>query len=284
MADQEAVSRGKPMSVGSVSLYQQDQNYWNQAQAQSQASSAQNSLINVIGAAMTDLSKGEASIANGIALKRVNSQLSAAVQAALGGSTSSATSSTATSSSASSSSAASKGAPATGVGTVPLSTGTSLATLGILPGGKISVTTGLTTTTYVSTGSDTVGDLINALNVNLSTNAQVTASLNGHGQLVITGRNDTAYVTVSGTGTDAAAIGFGVGHTTFKPTAPTPAASAPATSSASTSASAGSSTGKSSKSSKTSSTSASVATTSLSTAAGILSADGVSGSLVDMLA
>jgi len=278
------------MSVGSVSLYQQDQNYWNQAQAQSQASSAQNSLINVIGAAMTDLSKGKASIANGIALKRVNSQLSAAVQAALGNSTSSSSSSSsATSTSASSSSATStstKGAPAVGIGTVPLSTGTSLATLGILAGGKISVTTGLTTTTYVSTGSDTVGDLINALNVDLPTNAQVTASLNSHGQLVITGRNDTAYVTVGGTGTDAAVLGFGVGHTTFKPTAPTPAASttAPATSSASTSASAGSSTGKSSKSSKTSSTSAPVATTGLSTAAGILSADGVSGSLVDMLA
>jgi hypothetical protein len=273
------------MSVGSVSLYQQDLNYWNQAQAQSQATSAQNSLINVIGAAMTDLAKGEASLANGTALKRVNSELSAAVQAALGGSTSSSsTSSTATSSSASSSSAtstASKGAPATAVGTAPLSTGTSLAALGILPGGKIGVTTGLTTTTYVSTGSDTVGDLINALNVDLPTNAQVTASLNGHGQLVITGRNDTAYVTVSGTGTDAAAIGFGIGHTTFKPTAPTPAASATSSSSStsSTAAATGSSTSKSSKSSKSP-----TATTGLSTAAGILSADGVSGSLVDMLA
>ena len=156
--------------------------------------------------------------------------------------------------------------------------------MGILPGGKITVTTGLTTTTYVSTGSDTVGDLINALNVDLPTNAQVTASLNGHGQLVITGRNDTAYVTVGGTGTDAAVLGFGVGHTTFKPTPPTPAATAPASSSTSTSASAASSTGKSSKSSKTSSSTASTATTSLSTAAGILSADGVSGSIVDMLA
>jgi hypothetical protein len=265
------------MSVGSISLYQQDQNYWNQAQAQSQASSAQGSLINVIGAAMTDLSKGKASIANGIALKRVNSQLSAAVQAALGNSTSSSTTPTAKSTTASSAaSTPSKGAPAVAVGTVPLSTGTSLATLGILPGGKFSVTTGLTTTTYVSTGNDTVGDLINALNVNLSTNAQVTASLNGQGQLVITGRNDTAYVTISATGTDASVLGFGVGHTTFKPTPRTPAATAPASSSTPTSASTKSST-------KTSSTShASTATQ--STAAGILSADGVSGSLVDMLA
>ncbi len=274
---------GKFMSVGSISLYQQDQNYWNQAQAESQVSSAQGSLINVIGAAMTDLSKGKASIANGIALKRVNSQLSAAVQAALGNSTSSSsTTSTAKSTTASAASTPSKGAPAVAVGTVPLSTGTSLATLGILPGGKFSVTTGLTTTTYVSTGNDTVGDLINALNVNLSTNAQVTASLNGQGQLVVTGRNDTAYVTISGTGTDASVLGFGVGHTTFKPTAPTPAATAPASSSTSTSASTAS---KSSTSSKTSSNgSASNATTILSTAAGILSADGVSGSLVDMLA
>ena len=70
-------------SVQGVSLWQQDQNYWSQSQAQSSASSAQASLIGVIGTAMVDQAKGEASIANGTALKRTNSALSAAVQQAL---------------------------------------------------------------------------------------------------------------------------------------------------------------------------------------------------------
>lgn len=156
------------MSIQGLSLWQQDQNYWQQAQAQSQATSAQDSLINVIGAAMVDESKGLSSLANGTALKRVNSELSAAVQNALqvetGGSTSSSPgSSTGSSSSASSSSSGSShsasttGSPAIGIGTAPLTTGTSLATLGIFAGGKITVTVGPNITTYRTTGTDTVG-------------------------------------------------------------------------------------------------------------------------------
>src|ERR1700683_3090854 len=71
------------MSVGSVSLWQQDQNYWNKQQAWDNANSAQNSLINVMAQAETNLSNGLSSIANQTALGRVNSQLVAAVQSAL---------------------------------------------------------------------------------------------------------------------------------------------------------------------------------------------------------
>jgi len=303
------------MGVSGISFYQQDQSYWSQAQAQSSASSADNSLINVIGTAMTDEAKGEASIANGIALKRVNSELTAAVQAALqsqsGSSSSSSSSSGSSGSSASSSSSASTsssstGAPAVGVGTVPLTTSTPLASLGILPGGKITVTTGTDTTTYQSTGTDTVADLINAINVDLPTNAQVTASLNGKGQLVLTARNDTALITVGGSGIDAAAIGFGTGNDSFSPKLPsTTSSSASAsssgsssssTASSSTEAKSGTKTGSTGSSTSASSTSSSTKSSKSSTsvysplqenigsAAGILSADGVSGSLVDMLA
>jgi len=294
------------MGVSGISFYQQDQNYWSQAQAQSQASSADDSLINVIGTAMTDEAKGEASIANGIALKRVNSELSAAVQAALqsqsGSSSSSSSSSSGSSTSPSassspSSSASSTGAAAVGVGTVPLTTGTSLSSLGILPGGTFTVTTGNDTTTYTSTGTDTIGDLIDALNIDLPTNAQVTASLNSEGQLVLTARNKTDLITVGGSGIDAAAIGFGVGNDSFSPKLPSASASS-SSSSSSTSSSSGSSSSAtastssaksssaaSAKSSKKSTTSvSSLAEEGTSTAAGILSADGVSGSLVDMLA
>lgn len=284
------------MGVSGISLYQQDQNYWSQAQAQSAASSADDLLINVIGTAMTDEAKGEASIANGIALKRVNSELTAAVQAALQGSSStssSSNSSTGSSSSNSSSSGSSSSAnsagpsPATGTGTVPLTTGTSLSTLGILPGGQISISAGANLTTYTSTGTDTVGDLIDAINVDLPTNAQVTATLNNRGQLVITSRNtkDTFVVT----GIYAGNIGFGPTNSTFEPVAPASSASTNATTASTKSAaqstttsSTASSTSGSSKS-KSSTTVSSPLQQSVSTAAGILSADGVSGSLVDML-
>ena len=291
------------MGVSGISFYQQDQNYWSQAQAQSQASSADDSLINVIGTAMTDEAKGEASIANGIALKRVNSELSAAVQAALqsqSGSSSSSSSGSSTSPSASSSpssSASSTGAAAVGVGTVPLTTGTSLSSLGILPGGTFTVTTGNDTTTYTSTGTDTIGDLIDALNIDLPTNAQVTASLNSEGQLVLAARNKTDLITVGGSGIDATAIGFGVGNDSFSPKLPSASASSSSSSSSTSSSSGSSSSATASTSSAKSSSAASAksskkSTTSVSslpeegtsTAAGILSADGVSGSLVDMLA
>jgi hypothetical protein len=288
------------MSVGSISLWQQDQNYWQQAQAQSSASSADTSLINVMGTAETNLAKGLASIANKTALNRVNSQISALVQQALQGSSDNSTSSSgstaaASANSTSASSTSSTPSPATGTGTVPLTTGTSLSTLGILPGGTISVSAGQNLTTYTSTGNDTVADLIGTLNVDLPTNAQVTASINGSGKLVITSRNHSDTFTVSGSGTDAAAIGFGVGHNTFEP--PKVSSSTSATSGSSGSSSSSTSTKTASSSTSSTSTSSSSTANShkqatdtlpayqtFSSAASILSADGVSGSLVDMLA
>jgi hypothetical protein len=279
------------MGVGSVSFYQQDQSYWSQSQAQSSASSAQASLINVIGTAMTDLSKGKASIANNIALKRVNSQLTAAVQSILQGtSPTSSSSSTSTGSNSSSSSKAATGpSPATGTGTVPLTTGTSLSSLGILAGGQINISAGANLTTYTSTGTDTVGDLMNAINIDLPTNAQVTASLNNKGDLVFTSRNTTETFVVGGI--YAANIGFGAKNSTFNPVKGTPgtstastATSSSSSSSTSKSASSTSSSSKTTSKSKSTKSVSSVAQEGSSSAASLLSASGVSGSLVDMLA
>lgn len=291
------------MSIQSVSFFQQDQNYWSQAQAQSQASAADASLINVMGTAETNLAKGLASIANQTALNRVDSQITALVEQVLhpsSGSTSSSSSGLSGSSSGSSSSPASASstaaAPATATGTAPVTTGTSLATLGILPGGTISVGAGGHVTKYKSSGTDTVADLINALNVDLPTNASVTAALSSTGRLVITGRNDTDTITVEGSGNDAAAIGFGVGNDTFEPKAGSSSASAPASSASSASShsstAAASGTGSSGASSTNTASSTpkslpsylALAEQGVSTAAGILSADGVSGTLVDLLA
>jgi hypothetical protein len=279
------------MSVGGIgstpSFYQQDQDYWNKAQAQSQASSADAALINVMGQAESNLAKGLASIANQTALNRVNNKISALVEQLLNpsGSSTSSSSSNATASSASSSST--PGSPATGIGTARLTTNTSLSSLGILPGGTITVSAGNNATTYTSTGTDTVGDLINAINIDLPTNAQVTASLNAGGQLVITSRNDTDSIAIVGSGTDATAIGFGAGNAGFQPTAPSSGSSAASGSSTpSTASTTSAASGKSSSTSSSKSLPSLVALTeqSLSTAAGILSGDGVGGTLVDMLA
>lgn len=93
-----------------------------------------------------------------------------------------------------------------------LSTSTTLSSLGVAAGNTITVSDGTNTTTYTSTGSDTVGDLINAVN---GGSAAVTASITG-GQLVLTGNNDTASITVGGNA--AADIGFGTGQNAFQPT------------------------------------------------------------------
>ena len=67
-------------------------------------------------------------------------------------------------------------------------------------------------------GSDTVGDLINAINAGTAGNAAVTASLSG-GNLVLTGDNVTSTIRVTGSGAnDAADLGFGATHNTFPPT------------------------------------------------------------------
>jgi len=226
------------MSVGSVSFWQQDQNYWNQSASDSQSAAQTDSVISTMFGASTTLSSGLASLPNQTALNRVNTQLTAAVQSALasinggssgtGSTTSSSSSSPSTSSSSSPSStsspAATVAAPAVGTGTVPLTASTSLFTLGIIAKGTFTVGDGTNTTTYKSTGSDTVGDLLNAINKNVYGNAQVAAWLDSTGKLVISGENDTTMITVGGT--NAANVGFGAGNTFFQPTAPSPSTSA----------------------------------------------------------
>lgn len=258
------------MSIGSISFYQQDQSYWSNLQNQNQASSAENSLISVMGSAQTTEESGLSSLANQEALARVNSQITADEQAL-----SSSSSSGSTSSSSSSSSSATSSTPnATGTGTVPLTWNTSLLTLGIPQNGTITVSDGTNTTSYASTGSDTVGDLISAINGNVAGNAYVTASLNSSGKLVIRANNVTETVTVGGT--FASDVGFGQGNTTFSPNANatpvTPQYSSGATSSASSSSS--------------KKDTAIVPATSLnaSSAESLLTASGETGSLVNMLA
>jgi flagellar hook protein FlgE len=107
-------------------------------------------------------------------------------------------------------------AVAVGTGTVgSLTNGTTLLSLGIAATDKIMIGDGTSTTTYTSTGTDTVGDLINAINGGTAT---VTASLSG-GNLVLTGNNFTTTVSVTGSGAnDASHLGFGATNNTFPPT------------------------------------------------------------------
>jgi hypothetical protein len=267
------------MSVGSVSFLQQAQSYWSSTQGPSAA------LDNSLSTAESNLGKGLASIANSTALKRVNSQITALVEQALGVSGSSSSGSAGTSATSSSSTASSAGAPATATSKAILTTSTSLSTLGILPGGTITVGSGANTTTYTSTGTDTVGDLINAINVDLPTNANVTASINSTGHLVITSRDKTDSIFIGGSGTDATAIGFGLGNNTFLPKAPsTPAPSASSNSStASSSSPTTSSTASSSKAAYTVPAYLALSEQTGSSALSLLADSGVSGSLVNLL-
>jgi hypothetical protein len=259
------------MSISSLSFWQQNQNYWARAAQASQNQAQTDAVINNMFGASTTLSSGLASIANQAALSRVNSQLTSAVQSALdsinGGSSSTtssqSSSSTSSSSSGSSSSSATSGssssaasapAPAIGTGTVPLNTSTSLLTLGILAKGTITINDGTNTTTYQSTGSDTVGDLLNAINQNAYGKAQVSAWLDTSGKLTITAKNQTSTILVGGA--YAPNIGFRAGNNFFQPTAPTP------TSSSSSSSSSGSSSSSSSSSTSSTSSSTSPSTTS----------------------
>ncbi|HLN37850.1 MAG TPA: hypothetical protein VK337_08720 [Xanthobacteraceae bacterium] len=283
------------MGVGSISFWQQDQNYWNRSQAQTQSLAQSDSLITVMANAMTAQSQGLASIANQTALDRVNTQLTAAVQSALQGTTSSSTAPSSTSSSSSSDSSTSTSpstqpvpaAPATGTGTAPVLTSTSLFTLGILAKGQITVSDGTNTTFYKSTGTDTVGDLINAINANVFGNANVAAGLNANGQLVLTAKDNTSTIIVGGA--YAPNIGFGGSNDTFLPTAPTPSASSAASSSSSSSNSAASGSGSSTPSASTP-TSSGIASNSAfalqtgGTAALLLASNGGAGSLVNLLA
>jgi hypothetical protein len=214
-------------SIGSISFWQQDQNFWSQAQAASQAQSASTALITTMASLVTNKSKGLASLANKTALNRVNAQLTAALQAAVQASKQG---------SAASTTAKPIVAAATGTGKVPLTPGTSLLTLGIPPNGTITVSDGTNTTTFASTGTDTVADLINAINTPGVNNAKVTAYLNSSGHLVVTARNKTDSVSVGGV--FASDVGFGNKNNSFQPT--TPGSSSSSSSSSSGSSSSGS--------------------------------------------
>ncbi len=110
-------------------------------------------------------------------------------------------------------------AAAAGTGSVnTLTDATTLTSLGMSAGDIISVGDGTNTTQYTVTNTSTVGDLINAVNSGNAGNASVTATLTS-GSLVLTGNNDTATVSISGTGaSDAADLGFGASNNTFQPT------------------------------------------------------------------
>jgi peptidoglycan DL-endopeptidase CwlO len=263
--------------IGSTpSFWQQDQSYWSQQQSASNSQAATTSVIEAMSSAEASLGKGLASIANKTALNRVNSQLSAAIQNVLDGGVSSSSSSTSAGSSASTGSTTSSAAPATAVGTAPLTISTQLSSLGIRAGGTITVSAGGNTTTYASTGSDTVGDLMVALNKNLYGSAAVTASLNTQGDLVIASKNATNTVTIGGV--YASNIGFSPANRTFKPTG-TPASTAVATPSPAP-ATTSSSSSSSATVKKSYTTTASLM---LNTASSLLSDSGAGGSLVDML-
>lgn len=276
------------MGIGAIgstpSFWQQDQSYWQQAQANDNSASATDSVINAIGSAETNLGKGLASIANQTALSRVNSQLSAAIQNILDGKTGSSSSSS--SGASSSSSSKSSPSPATGAGTVALSISTPLSLLGILAGGRITIGAGANVTTYTSTGTDTVGDLMNAINANDFGNAAVTASLSRDGRLVLTSKNHTDTITVGGI--YASNIGFGMGNQTFTPTKGTSssstASSGTGTSPPAAEAASSSSNGNSITTANNKKSYSTVASEMLSSAASLLSDSGDGGTLVDMLA
>jgi len=216
------------------------------------------------------------------------------VQSALNPSASSTSSTSNTSTASSSASAASSpavtsAAPATGTGKVPLTSGTSLLGLGFLTRGNFTVSDGTFTTTYQATGTDTVGDLIGAINSGASGNARVRAWLNGSGDLVITSLNEFDTVTVGGD--YAAALGFGNTNSTFAPIKPPPATSVPASSSTSASGSGSSSNASATGGSASKGTAASgipnnsaSALLTAGTAELLLASSGSAGSILDMLA
>jgi len=110
-------------------------------------------------------------------------------------------------------------AVATGTGSIGgLTAGTTLSSLGINTGDQITVSDGTNTTTYtVPAGppAPTVNDLITAIN---GGSANVHAALSSGGNLVLTGTTGIASITVGGTATADAAIGFGAGQNSFEPT------------------------------------------------------------------
>jgi hypothetical protein len=282
---------GSMTSIGSGSFWQQDQNFWARSQQITQAQTLSSTVIDQMFGATSTLSTGLASIANQTALDRVNTALSAAVQGALNPTSASSTassspSSTGSSTSSSTGSAAPKAAapvvaaPATGTGTVPLTSGTPLLGLGFLTRGNFTVSDGTYSTTYQSTGTDTVGDLIGAINSGAPGNAQVRAWLNGSGGLVITSLNKSNTVSVSGD--YAAALGFGSTNATFAPVTPPPV-SHPVVSS-STSATSGSASKSTATPASGISANSALALQTGGTAELLLASSGSAGSLLNILA
>ena len=274
------------ITIGSAtSFWQQDQSYWSQAQQSAQTQTANNSLITDMGSLMTNQVKGLASIATQEALTRTNNQLTAALKSAIAQTTGSTNASSNTP-------APATPTEATGTGTVPLLATTSLMALGIPPNSGISVSDGTYTTTYNTTGTDTVGDLINAINnTTQSNNAQVNAYLDTSGHLVISALNNTNSVSV--TGLFAQNIGFGSSNDSFSP--PPPVSSSSGSAAPTNASSSSSNTSSSSASTSTASTPAtgtsstgllnsSTALHSGGSAEALLAASGLSGSLVNLLA
>jgi hypothetical protein len=263
------------MAIGSVSFYSQDQNYWTTAKAQSAATSADESLISVLGTAQTSLSKGLSKIATQTALTRVNNQITSQVKSLEASATKAAANSAATA----------KTNPATGTGTIPLTASTPLSTLGIPPNGTISVGDGTSTTVYSSTGSDTVADLIDAINSNAAGNAYATASLNSSGKLVITANNNTETLSIGGV--FASDVGFGPKNNFFSPTKVSSTSSTTSTTSTSgtTSSKAASSSASKTAAKTTTKTDSTTVTSEIDgSAETLLSGSGATGLLVDMLA
>jgi flagellar hook protein FlgE len=111
-------------------------------------------------------------------------------------------------------------AAATGTGTVSFAASTT--PLGLPSGQTITINDGINPVfTYNTTGTDTIGSLMTAINAAHTGNTlDVTAALSGgtSGDLVLTGSNDIASITVGGTATADTAIGFGAGANSFQPT------------------------------------------------------------------
>jgi hypothetical protein len=258
------------MGVSSIGLFLQSAaNSFGSVQGSWNASvGATDSLMSSMSEAMVTEAKGKASIANGQALTRTNNQISQIIQNILNGTTgASGTSSSSTTGNYKPAQAA------TGTGNKAVSVSTPLSTLGFLSGGTVYFSAGGNTTTYTSTGSDTVGDLLSAINTNLPDTAQITASLNNRGDIVLKSKNTKDQVIVSGV--YASNIGFAVGNRTFKPTAAS--GTKPSTTTTSTSSSTTTTAVKANTSLQKS------LATNNSSAATFLAASGASGSLVNLL-
>ena len=113
---------------------------------------------------------------------------------------------------------------ATLTGNVNLTTATTLGSLGISTGDQISINDGTNTPTVYTVPAGppapTVNDLITAINAaNGGNTLNVTAKLSGgaSGDLVLTGSNGLASVTVTATGTDGTALGLPPGANAAQP-------------------------------------------------------------------